>query len=147
MSEKCLLLSIHPEYVYKIFNGTKAIELRRTRPKIQTGDWVVVYATSPLKALYGMLQVEKVITSTPSILWETTRNVSGISEKNFFSYFHNTNKAYGIFISKKWALPNPLSLEELRQIIPGFRPPQGFAYLDSNSEIIRICKSLINRIS
>ena len=48
-----LLISIHPEYAKKIFEGTKRVELRRIQPKIFEDDLVVVYVTSPVKRSFG----------------------------------------------------------------------------------------------
>lgn len=42
-----ILLSIKPEYVYKILDGTKKFEYRRTVFKNKNVDSMVIYATLP----------------------------------------------------------------------------------------------------
>lgn len=42
---KSVLISIQPQWCEKIFNGEKTIEVRRTRPKIETPFTVYVYMT------------------------------------------------------------------------------------------------------
>jgi predicted transcriptional regulator len=49
-----------------IFDGNKRVELRRVRPRhLNEGDLILVYATSPEKALLGVLEVEKVVEMSP----------------------------------------------------------------------------------
>lgn len=42
---KCVLLAIQPKWCEKIFNGEKTIEVRKSRPKIDTPFKVYVYMT------------------------------------------------------------------------------------------------------
>lgn len=42
---KKVLMSIHPQWCEKIFNGSKTIEVRKTAPKIDTPFEVLVYET------------------------------------------------------------------------------------------------------
>lgn len=44
---KAVLMSIHPKWCEKIFNGEKTIEVRKTAPKIETPFKVYVYQTKP----------------------------------------------------------------------------------------------------
>ena len=64
MIGNALLLSIHPEYAEKIFDGTKRVELRRVRPRLQNGDLVIVYVSSPVKAVCGAFRVDNVVAGT-----------------------------------------------------------------------------------
>ena len=44
---KAVLISIRPKWVEKIANGEKAIEVRKTRPKLQTPFKCYIYCTQP----------------------------------------------------------------------------------------------------
>lgn len=48
---KAVLMSIHPEYCEKIFNGEKTLEIRRTVPKLAPPFKVYVYCTKDPKKL------------------------------------------------------------------------------------------------
>lgn len=51
---KAVLLSIHPEWCEKILNGQKTIEVRKTRPKIDTPFKCYIYCTKDGRPLvYG----------------------------------------------------------------------------------------------
>nr|DAV05338.1 MAG TPA: The ASCH domain adopts a beta-barrel fold similar to that of the PUA domain [Caudoviricetes sp.] len=43
--EKAVLISIHPEWCQKIVNGEKTIEVRKTRPKMETPFKCYIYCT------------------------------------------------------------------------------------------------------
>ena len=44
---KSVLMSIRPEWCEKIANGKKTIEVRKTRPKLETPFKVYIYCTLP----------------------------------------------------------------------------------------------------
>ena len=47
-----ILMSIKPEYVKKIFDGTKKYEYRKTKCKIKPTK-IIVYASTPVKKVVG----------------------------------------------------------------------------------------------
>lgn len=49
---KAVLISIHPKWCEKIFNGEKTIEVRKTAPKLETPFKVYVYCTKGKMHLY-----------------------------------------------------------------------------------------------
>ena len=53
-----VLLSIKPEFVEKIFNGTKKYEFRKSIFKNKNIDTVVVYASSPWQYVIGEFKIE-----------------------------------------------------------------------------------------
>ena len=44
---KAVLISIRPEWVEKILSGEKTLEVRKTRPKLETPFKVYIYCTNP----------------------------------------------------------------------------------------------------
>ncbi len=128
-SAGALLLSIHPEYAGAIFSGTKKIELRRKRPRISQGSRVLVYETAPTMALVGAFEVAGVLKGAPANLWAKVRTGAGVTRECFNEYFSGMPEAFAIEVSEAWLYPEPVSLQRLRKILPGFHPPQGFRYL------------------
>jgi predicted transcriptional regulator len=49
LMSKCVLLSIRPQWCAKIANGEKTIEVRKTRPKMETPFKCYIYCTAPKK--------------------------------------------------------------------------------------------------
>jgi predicted transcriptional regulator len=129
MPEHALLLSIRPQYASMIFDGTKTVELRRTRPRLKTGDLVLVYVSSPVKALLGAFEVDRVVVASVSQLWNKVKSKAGITAEAFRDYFSGADIGYGIVLKRKWKLGRPVKLESLRERSANFRPPQGYHYL------------------
>ncbi|HZV61224.1 MAG TPA: ASCH domain-containing protein [Methylophilaceae bacterium] len=131
MSIHSLLLSIRPKYAEQIFAGQKTVELRKVKPKVSSGDTVLVYVSSPTKALLGAFEVDRVVEETPHNLWNTVSEAAGITKEEFANYYGGAEKAYGIFIKKSWHLDVPLALSSLKDKWKNFHPPQSYRYVSS----------------
>ncbi len=129
MARDILLLSIRPEHATKIFDGSKKVELRRVRPKVSAGDSVLVYVSTPVRALVGAFEVERVMEARPHELWDQVKENAGVTREQFDSYYSGAANAYGIVVGQVRQLPEPVMLYRLRQIVSGFRPPQSYRYL------------------
>ncbi len=125
-----LLLSIRPKYADLIFNGRKTTELRRVRPRIRRGSIILIYVSSPVKALMGGFQVQNVIQGSPTYLWKVAGNEAGISKKEFEIYYSGLSLGFAISASNVWQLKNPIVLDKLKQRWEGFTPPQGYRYIN-----------------
>lgn len=121
-----VLIAMHPQYVDLISQKIKRIEFRR-KPFSKPVKTIVIYSTSPIKKIVGFFDVKKIESSTPNIFWEKYSSIGGISQTDFFHYFHNTSKAIGIHIKKYTPLLCPINLSSL-----GLTVPQSYLYLTEN---------------
>ena len=60
---KYLFIAVKPEYANKLISGEKDIELRKTKPHVQAGDYVIIYASAPAKAVWGYGKIKRIITN------------------------------------------------------------------------------------
>ncbi len=147
MPGRTLLLSIRPEFADKVFAGTKTVELRRIRPKVAIQDLVLVYASTPVRAIVGAFRVREVIEKSPAMLWKEVRDHAGITRRQFDDYYSGAPKAFGIFLSSVRRFHQPVELIRLRKLWPGFHPPQSYRYLDLyQARLILPYKSKITRL-
>lgn len=133
--KKCILLSIRPHHAKNIFAGTKTVELRRTKPPVNTGDIVVVYASSPTMATIGEFTVKKIVRAAPHALWEKIKSSAGISRAVYRNYFIGAPTAYGIVINKTTSYKRQVTLQKIQKNWHGFVPPQTFRYLTPNKHL------------
>jgi predicted transcriptional regulator len=124
-----LLVSLKPPFANAILNGTKSIELRRVRPRIEIPTEALLYASSPTCAFVGICQVVDVLDYSPRGLWRLHGAKCGISHRDFSEYFDGSERAYGLVIANPERLSRPVSLGEIRSAWIGFQPPQSFRYL------------------
>lgn len=124
-------MSIKPKYADLIFAGTKTIELRRVCPKVEPGDLVLVYVSSPRMALVGGFEVAGIVSDNPHALCKKWLTQSGIGKETFLHYFRDAATAYGILIDRTWMFPAATELKALRRRKGGFHPPQSYRYVES----------------
>ncbi|MBP5973777.1 ASCH domain-containing protein [Brasilonema sp. CT11] len=139
MPSNILLLSIRPKYAQKIFDGNKKVELRRVRTRLDKDDLVLVYASSPQKALIGYFEVDRIleipIQKFPEDLnkiWNQVSKTAEISRQEFDIYYAGASLSVCIFLKNVQLLPQPVTLTRLREELSDFRPPQSYHYLTEN---------------
>lgn len=134
MPNNILLLSIKPEYAEKILAGKKTVELRRVRTRLETGDLVLVYVTSPQQNLVASLEVERVITENlpqkKKDFWEKVRDEAGITYQDFQRYYQGASLGVAIFFSGNIHIfDKPIKLTTLKKKLPAINPPQSYRYI------------------
>ncbi len=121
-----VLLSIKPEFAFKIFDGIKKFEFRKIIFKNPNVKTVVVYASSPVQQVIGEFEIDDILTSAPDEIWKLTKKYSGISEQYFYDYFADREIAHAIKIKEAKKYEEPLSLKENYKV----SPPQSYLYLE-----------------
>ena len=120
-----VLLSIKPEFAFKIFEGTKKFEFRKVifkNPNIKT---VVVYASSPVQQVIGEFEIDDILSFKPDAIWKMTKKYSGITKEFFYEYFSDRDVAHAIKIKNTKKYKKPLDIRESFNVIP----PQSYVYL------------------
>uniref|UniRef100_F4C9Q9 Phage associated protein n=1 Tax=Sphingobacterium sp. (strain 21) TaxID=743722 RepID=F4C9Q9_SPHS2 len=120
-----VLLSIKPEFAFKIFDGEKRFEFRKVifkKPNVKT---VVVYASSPVQQVIGEFEIEDILSSAPYDIWEQTKMYSGITEIFFNEYFADREIAHAIKIKNTIKYSKPLDIKKDFNVVP----PQSYVYL------------------
>lgn len=120
-----VLLSIRPEFVSKIFDGSKEYEYRRVIFQRNDVTTAVVYASHPIRKVIGEFEIGEILYEQPRSLWAKTGDRAGITRERFFGYFGQRKRGYAIRIKevRKYDVPVPLSA------ITALSPPQSFSYL------------------
>lgn len=120
---KKIIISINPEHVNNIINGTKRYEYRTKAAKKDVNK-LIIYETMPIKKIVAEAEIVEVLSLDPNALWEQTKDYSGISKEFFDEYFKNRSVAYAYKLGKVKVYDEPKSLIEF-----GLRTaPQSFAY-------------------
>lgn len=123
---RSILLSVNPEYVDKIFAGSKKYEYRK-RLAIKTVDKILIYSTAPIMKVVGEAQVVETISASPTALWECTKKFAGISREKYRKYFKGCKVAYAYRLGQVMQYDPPKELGEFNVNLP----PQSFIYLSA----------------
>lgn len=129
--QRALFLSLRPRFAELLLDGRKTIEVRRTQPKIMPGGLVLLYASSPTRALVGTAAVTSVSVSDRDDIWARHGALTGLSRAEYDRYLRGATAAVAIALCDLSRLPQPFGLPELRRGRSWFRPPQSFCYLDA----------------
>lgn len=121
-----VLLSIKPEYAESILQGNKRFEFRKTIFRNKNVKTVVIYATMPIGKVIGEFDIDEIISSEPSALWDVTKKYAGISKCFFDEYFSKKSTAFAIAVKNPRRYKDPVLLTD---IVPGAVPPQSFRYI------------------
>lgn len=126
-SGRAILLSIKPKYADLILSGSKRVEFRRSWAA-QNVSIIVLYASSPIQKIVGVIEVEEVITASPTSLWKIcTERAGGLTRVELRSYFAGKSRGVAVLLGK---VVKPMAHIVPSSIISGFVPPQSFRYLN-----------------
>ena len=118
---KKIIISINPEHVNNIINGTKKYEYRTKAAKKDVNK-LIIYETMPIKKVVAEAEIVAVLALDPNALWEKTKEYSGITKKFFDEYFKNRKIAYAYKLGKIKVYDEPKALAEfgLKSAPPSF---------------------------
>jgi predicted transcriptional regulator len=138
-----VLLSIKPEFVEQIFNGKKKFEYRKVIFNDNEVNTIIVYSTMPVGKIVGEFKIKRVHKDCPKLLWDKTKEHSGIQKEFYNQYFDGRESGFAIEIDYVIQYEIPLDPKEL---FDKFIAPQSFSYLKEFDKILANKKKLcINR--
>ena len=120
-----ILLSINPEHVAHILDGSKFYEFRRRGAKRKITS-ILIYETSPRKKIVAEVEVLGVLEDSPESLWMRTREGAGISKEFYDAYFSGRDVAFAYKLGKVYIFETPKELSEFGVKVA----PQSYVYID-----------------
>lgn len=127
-----ILMTIKPQYVEKIITGAKQVEVRRSNLNLEKGDVIFIYSSKPESSVVGCVKVKLVERLMKDELWTKYNAKLGISLEEYNIYLKAKPIATAIHLADFKGLKFPLSLPTLHRLLPGFRIPQSYLYLNKN---------------
>lgn len=135
MKTKIIILSIHPKHIAKILSGEKCYEYRK---KIPTDiEYLVVYATSPIKKVVAIIEIDTVLRDSAQKIWERTQKHAGVSFEFLMHYFNDAEDAYAIKFKNIHQLSTPMDITMIEDIKSA---PQSYQYV--HESIAELCEKL-----
>jgi predicted transcriptional regulator len=126
---RAILLSIKPKYSELIFTGSKQVEFRRSWAK-ENVSLIVIYSSSPVQRIVGMVEIEGVVSDAPGKLWDTcVAKGGGLTRKELFQYFRGKAQGFAVLLGRMYVPKKPI---DPIAALSNFHPPQSFRYLDAH---------------
>ncbi len=119
-----ILLSINPEHVNHILDGSKEYEFRKIKCR-ESVDGIVIYCTAPVKRIVAEADIDTILEDTPEKVWLQTKKKSGISAEFFFNYYEGKEKAIAYKLTNLNIFDEPKTLADYGLSAA----PQSFVYV------------------
>lgn len=132
-----VLMSIKPGFGDAILDGRKRAELRRlVNGPIMPGDTIVLYLSSPRKAIEGFFRAGRVYIGRRSELMSIARGLGDLGlREGDWGYIDEDREGMMILVNEPRRCPRPITLEQLINLIRGFKPPLSYVRLRPNSDL------------
>lgn len=138
---RTVLLSIKPKYADLILSGSKRVEFRRSWAK-EDVSMLVLYSSSPVQKIVGVVEVENTIIAPPKSLWETSvERCGGLTKDELRNYFSGKEQGVAVLLGQVF---KPAEHIKPLDVIDNFVPPQSFRYLRPH-EYIKLEKKMSHR--
>lgn len=130
------LISIKPTYVDKLLSGEKAVEIRNRPINLPSGSRLWIYSTLPMGCVQAVAHVRRVEVGSPLTIWRQYSASLGVTKIKYNSYINGSAKVSAILVKRIWKLPFNLPLQCLRDLVPGFHPPQFLKYMNESDPLL-----------
>lgn len=121
-----ILVPIKPEYVDEILIGRKKYEYRKTRPKRDNIDKMIIYSTHPIMKVVAEVEIKRILEGTPEEIWKLTKEYSGISKGFYNKYYRDKATAVAYELGEIIRYEEPKNLIDI-----GINYiPQSFVYIN-----------------
>jgi len=128
-SRRDVLVSIRPIYADQIIGGSKTVEFRRRFPKnLSPGTTLLIYSSSPTRAIIGCADIEKVHQLSVQALWRRYGAAGCIDRGAFFEYFEGLKMGSAILLQNVRRFRSRVPAAVLKSQF-GLMAPQSFMYL------------------
>jgi len=138
-------MSIKPVFAEEILSGFKKYELRSFIGSIGSGDLVVLYASSPLKAIVGKFVAGRSWTTSFSDVVRLVREgvLEGVTKRDLEFMAGRKRRLLVIEVLNPARFPRPVSLSEVRRHVPGFRPPMSYYKVREGTPLANYLNALL----
>lgn len=133
-----ILISIKPKYTDLILAGTKQVELRKRSAKIRAGTRILIYSTSPRKALVGEAFIGFVAALPIEELFAQYGVLACVSRVEFETYYASDREGVALGLELVTSYAEPIGLDRLRDLQHGFRPPQSYMRASATLEALAL---------
>lgn len=122
-----IMLSLQPQYMQQIRDGSKHYEYRRKYRTERTRAFI--YENAPVAAVTAVLELDEPIVAPPDEIARIADGVRAGHGASVLEYMAGLDVGFAVPI-RAWNDIDPVDQDELRSVHPPFAPPQSYVLLD-----------------
>ena len=132
------IISLKPRYADLILTGKKSVELRSRIVRLKPGTTIWIYSTRPVGRIVGFAEVKSVVHDEPTLIWRRFKNKICIDKAEFNTYTEDRERVSAVTLTRVQELTDAPTLDGIRELTGTFHPPQFYAYLTSENELLGV---------
>lgn len=136
------IISLKPKYARLVAAGTKTVEIRNRRVHMEVGTTLWIYETLPEARIIGHAKVLDVTYADAKTIWDRFHENVGIDKDEFDAYVAGRSEISAVSLDKLVPV-RQTTLEELRSRVLGFHPPQFYARVGHDSNLVTMLQGAI----
>ena len=136
------IISLKPRYANLILSGKKSVELRNRIVRLKPGTTIWIYATRPMGRIVAIAEVKAVVHDEPTLIWKRFKRDICIEKTEFNSYTGDRERVSAVTLTRVQELAEAPTLDGIRELTGTFHPPQFYAYLTSENELLGVLNGI-----
>ena len=137
-----VIISLKPRYADLILSGKKSVELRNRAVRLESGTTIWIYATRPVGRIVAFAKVKAVVYGEPTSIWKKFKREICIEKSEFNSYTEDRERVSAVALTRVQKLTERPTLNGIRELTGTFHPPQFYAYLTSENELLEVLNGI-----
>jgi predicted transcriptional regulator len=136
------IFSLRQVFVSAFLAGEKCVELRRKAPNLAVGSHIWFYSKLPIGKIVASARLQSVAILPIEQIWAEHQHCISLVREDFDHYLIGLSEATVMSFDKFSSLSQPIDLETLRRVEPGFQPPQFFRRVHEGRLLDKLSKSI-----
>ena len=136
------IISLKPRYADLVLSGKKSVELRNRIVRLKPGTTIWIYATRPVGRIVAFAEVKAVVHGEPTLIWKRFKKYICIEKAEFNSYTEDRKRVSAVTLTRVQKLTERPTLDGIRELTGAFHPPQFYAYLTSENELLEVLNEI-----
>src|SRR5712691_3858150 len=101
---RAVVMSLRPRFARAILEGRKSVELRRRRVAAPPGSRLILYASSPTRAVLGTASLTSVDTGTAADIWRRYGHQLSLTKYEFDRYLDGAPRPSALILANPHTL-------------------------------------------
>ena len=115
---------------------TKLLKSGNRTVRLKSGTTIWIYATQPVARIVAKAKIRTVFHGVPAEIWVRYGEKLCLEKPQFDLYIGNSSQITALVLWSVKEVKDLFSLENIREVVENFHPPQFYSYLPSDNQLL-----------